>query len=159
LVLPSAAAPPAPTRVDYNFQIRPLLADRCFVCHGPDEKKRKAKLRLDDPAVALARRAVVPGKPDESELVRRITSADAGERLPPRKSSLSLSRDEIDLLRRWVAEGAEYRPHWAFQPPPDRVPVPDVTGDKWPNGPLDRFVLARLEREGLKPSPPAPKED
>jgi hypothetical protein len=152
-------APAAPPRVDYNFQIRPLLADRCFTCHGPDEKKRKAKLRLDDPAVALARRAVVPGKPDESALVQRITAQDPAERMPPSKSNLTLSREEIDLLRRWVAEGAEYKPHWAFQPPPDVVAVPSVKEAGWPAGPLDRFVLARLEREGLRPSPVASRED
>jgi hypothetical protein len=157
-VAPAAAAPPVQGKVDYNFQIRPLLADRCFVCHGPDEKKRKAKLRLDDPAVALARRAVVPGKPDESAMVQRITAPDAAERMPPRKSNLTLSREEIDLLRRWVVEGAEYKPHWAFLPPPEVVPVPSVTDVRWPAGPLDRFILARLEREGLKPSPAASKE-
>src|SRR5579885_381954 len=153
------SAPAAPPRVDYNFQIRPLLADRCFVCHGPDEKKRKAKLRLDDPAVARARGAIVPGKPDESALIQRITAADPEERMPPRKSNLTLSPDEIALLRRWIAEGAEYTPHWAFLPPPDKVPVPAVADAAWPAGPLDRFVLARLEREGLKPSSAAPKED
>ncbi|HKI33904.1 MAG TPA: DUF1549 domain-containing protein, partial [Gemmataceae bacterium] len=153
----AAAAPPAPAKVDYNFQVRPLLADRCFVCHGPDEKKRKAKLRLDDPAVA--RRVLAPGKPDESELVRRITTADPAERMPPRKSNLTLNNEEIDLLRRWVAEGAEYKPHWAFLPPPDVVPLPSVADGKWPAGPLDRFVLARLERDGLKPSAAASKED
>jgi hypothetical protein len=152
-------APAGPPRIDYNFQVRPLLADRCFVCHGPDEKKRKAKLRLDDPAVARGRRAVVPGKPEESALIQRITAADPDERMPPRKSNLTLSKDEIDLLRRWVVEGAEYKPHWAFLPPPDRVPVPAVADRQWPAGPLDRFILTRLEREGLKPSPAASKED
>jgi hypothetical protein len=155
--LPLRAA--AADRVDYNFQVRPLLADRCFVCHGPDEKKRKAKLRLDDPAVAFARRAFVPGKPDESAAIQRICSDDPDERMPPAKSNLTLSRVEIELLRRWVAEGAEYKPHWAFLPPPDRVPVPAVADPHWPAGPLDRFVLARLEREGLKPSPAAARED
>ncbi len=155
--VPAPAAPAAPAKVDYNFQVRPLLADRCFVCHGPDEKKRKAKLRLDDPAVA--RRVLVPGKPGDSEFIRRITAADPAERMPPAKSNLALGREEIDLLRRWVAEGAEYKTHWAFLPPPDTVPVPAVSDSKWPAGPLDCFVLARLEREGLKPSSAAPKED
>jgi hypothetical protein len=157
LAVPTVAAPPAPAKVDYNFQVRPLLADRCFNCHGPDEKKRKAKLRLDDPAVA--RRVLAPGKPDESELVRRITTTDPDERMPPRKSNLTLNKEEIDLLRRWIAEGAEYKPHWAFQPLPDAIPIPAVADGKWPAGPLDRFILARLEREGLKPSPAAAKED
>jgi hypothetical protein len=155
---PAAAAAPPPARVDYNFQVRPLLADRCFVCHGPDEKNRKAKLRLDLPDVARARRAVVPGRPDQSKLIERIT-ADADRRMPPRKSNLTLSKDEIETLRRWVAEGAEYKPHWAFLPLPDVVPLPAVADTHWPTEPLDRFVLARLEREGLKPSPAASKED
>ncbi len=153
------AAPPSTGKVDYNFQIRPLLADRCFVCHGPDEKKRKAKLRLDDPAGAFARRAFVAGKPEDSAAIQRITADDATERMPPAKSNLTLSREEIDLLRRWVAEGAEYRPHWAFLPLPERVAVPAVADRRWPAGPLDRFILSRLEREGLHPSPPAAKED
>jgi hypothetical protein len=154
----AVAAPPAPGKVDYNFQIRPLLADRCFVCHGPDEKNRKAKLRLDLSEVALARRAIVPGKPEESAVIERIT-ADGDRHMPPRKSNLSLSADEIALIRRWVAEGAEYKPHWAFLPLPDTVPVPAVADPHWPAGPPDHFILARLEREGLRPSPAASKED
>jgi hypothetical protein len=145
-------------KVDYNFQVRPLLADRCFVCHGPDEKKRKAGLRLDLKESALGKHVIVPGKPGESPVVRRITASD-GQHMPPRKSNLSLSPAEIDLIRRWIAEGAEYKPHWAFLPPPDVVPVPPVSDPKWPAGPLDHFVLARVDRESLKPSPPAPKED
>jgi mono/diheme cytochrome c family protein len=153
----AAAAPPA-GKVDYNFQVRPILADRCFVCHGPDEKKRKAKLRLDVPEVAFARRALVPHKPEQSAVVERIT-ADDDMRMPPPKSNLHLSKDEIELLRRWIAEGAEYRPHWAFLPLPDAVPLPAVADKSWPAGGLDHFILARLEREGLRPSPPAAKED
>jgi len=151
------AAPPQ--TVDYNFQIRPLLADRCFVCHGPDENKRKAKLRLDRADVAIARRAIVPGKPEESALIERITADDPDQRMPPAKSNLRLSQGEIDLLRRWIAEGAEYKPHWALLPPPDRVPVPNVADARWPANPIDRFVLSRLERDGLEPSPAAHKED
>jgi hypothetical protein len=151
------AAPPA-GKVDYNFQVRPLLADRCFVCHGPDEKKRKAKLRLDVPEIAFARRAIVPGKPEQSAVVERIT-ADDDMRMPPVKSNLSLSKDEIALLRRWIAEGAEYKQHWAFLPLPDAVPLPAVADGAWPAAGLDHFILARLEREGLRPSPAAAKED
>jgi hypothetical protein len=154
----SAASPPPTAKVDYNFQIRPLLADRCLVCHGPDEKQRKARLRLDDPKVALERGAIVPGKPDESAVMDRIT-AEPERRMPPRKSNRSLNPDEIALIRRWIAEGAEYKPHWAFQPLPERVPVPPVADARWPAGPLDHFVLARLERERLRPSPAASKED
>ncbi|HJT79286.1 MAG TPA: DUF1553 domain-containing protein, partial [Gemmataceae bacterium] len=137
---------------------RPILADRCFLCHGHDEKARKAKLRLDVAEVAYARHAIVPGKPEESLVIERIT-AEGGRRMPPPKSHLSLSKDEIDLIRRWIAQGAEYKPHWAFIPLPDAVPVPPVADAKWPANPIDHFVLARLEREGLRPSPPASKED
>src|SRR5438128_546475 len=153
------SAAPQPGKIDYNFQIRPLLADRCFVCHGPDENKRKAKLRLDIPEVAFARGAVVPGKPEESAVIERITAEDPSERMPPAKSNLHLSKDEIDLIRRWIAEGAEYKTHWAFLPPPERVPLPAVTDAAWPSNPIDHFILARLEQEGLKPSPAASRED
>jgi hypothetical protein len=158
--IPHAAAGPAPiAKLDYNFQIRPLLADRCFVCHGPDANKRKAKLRLDQPESALGRGVIVPGRPDESPVMTRITSSDAHEHMPPAKSNLSLSQDEIALIRRWIAEGAEYKPHWAFQPLPDSVHAPDVTAGQWPRNLIDRFILARLEREGLQPSSPASEED
>ncbi len=152
------AAPPTPGKVDYNFQIRPLLADRCFLCHGPDPKARKAKLRLDDPQVALDRGAIVPGKPDESEVIRRIT-AEGSKHMPPRKSNLALSKGEIELIRRWIAEGAEYKPHWAFLPLPEQVAVPAVVDASWPTNPIDRFVLARLESEKVRPSAPASREE
>ena len=153
-----AAGPPVTGKVDYNFHIRPLFADRCYACHGPDEKKRKADLRLDTPDGPFKAGVIVPGKPGESELVRRIT-ATGHRHMPPRKSNLHLNKDEIELVRRWVAEGAEYKPPWAFLPLPQAVPVPPVSDPRWPAGPLDCFVLARLDREGLKPSPPAPRED
>src|SRR4051812_2015454 len=156
LLWPVGAAAAPPEKVDYNFQVRPLLADRCFVCHGPDEKKRKADLRLD--VAESARRVLVPGKPEESEVVHRIT-ATGKDRMPPAKSNLSLSRGEIDLIRRWVAQGAEYKPHWAFLPLPEAVPLPAVSDRRWPGTVLDHFILARLDREGLRPSPPAPRED
>lgn len=145
-------------KLDYNYHIRPILADRCFVCHGPDEKNRKAKLRLDSSDEVVARGIIVPGKPDESLLVERIT-ADAAERMPPEKSGLVLTATEIELLKRWIAEGAEYRPHWAFVPLPRAVPVPGVSDRHWPKGVVDRFVLARLERDGMKPSAAATRED
>src|SRR5262245_30652970 len=130
------AAPPE--RVDYNFHIRPILADRCFLCHGPDEKARKAKLRLDVRDSALAAGVIVPGKPDESAVLERITATD-DQRMPPRKSKLSLNPDEIELIRRWIAQGAEYKPHWAFLPLPDAVPVPPVSDPAWSKRPLDSF--------------------
>jgi hypothetical protein len=159
VTFPAKAASAGPgEKVDYNFQIRPLLADRCYACHGPDPKPRKADLRLDTPAGAIDAGVIVPGKPEESELVRRITATDKSH-MPPPKSNLMLSPKEIELIRQWIAEGAEYKPHWAFLPLPDRVPLPKVSNDSWPANPLDCFVLARLDREAWKPSPPAARED
>ncbi len=146
------------TKLDYNQHIRPILADRCFICHGPDENKRKGKLRLDRRDSATTRRAIVPGNPDESLVVQRITGDD-DQRMPPHKSNLSLSQAEIETLRRWIAEGAEYQPHWAFMPLPDTVQVPSVSPAHWPVQPIDNFVAARLSVEKLSPSPPASRED
>jgi hypothetical protein len=147
-------------KLDYNFHIRPILADRCFVCHGPDKGTRKADLRLDKRDAAIDQAGViVPGKPDESELIRRITTSDADERMPARESKLSLTPDEIALLTRWVKEGAEYKEHWSFLPLPKSVEPPPVKNDAWPANPIDRFILARLEREALEPSPAPSKED
>jgi hypothetical protein len=151
-------SPPVPGHIDYNFQIRPLLADRCFVCHGPDEKKRKADLRLDLAESVRAVGVIVPGKPEASEVYQRITATDS-KHMPPRKSNLKLSAAEIELIRRWIAEGAEYKAHWAFLPVPDRVPLPTVSNPRWPIEPIDYFILARLDQEGLKPARSASRED
>src|SRR5205807_213922 len=111
---PSGAfSAPAAKPVDYNFQIRPILSDRCFICHGPDEKKRKADLRLDKSDSAFGRGVIVPGHPEKSPVVERITTTGR-DHMPPRKSNLSLSQEEIELIQRWVAEGAQYKPHWAL---------------------------------------------
>ncbi|HEV3258906.1 MAG TPA: DUF1553 domain-containing protein [Gemmataceae bacterium] len=157
-VTDAVAAPAKPRKVDYNFQIRTLLADRCFLCHGPDQKKRKAHLRLDTPDGARKAGVIVAGKPEKSEVIRRIT-AHGRDHMPPRKSKLSLNSAEIALIRRWIAEGAEYKPHWAFLPLPDAVAVPAASDVYWPANPVDHFVLERLDREGLKPSPAAARED
>ena len=149
--------------VDFNFQIRPILSDRCFKCHGFDEKGRKANLRLDKSEGAFAvldkttnRRAIVPNNPRASELVRRITSTDPDEQMPPPDSKLSLSKDEITLLQKWVAQGAEYNGHWSFNPLKDTaVPKSRMRGASHP---IDAFVRARLDRERLKPSAEASKE-
>src|SRR5262245_26583355 len=100
----------APARLQFNRDVRPILSDACFHCHGPDRSKRKAGLRLD---TEEGRSALVPGRPDASELIARITSADPHTRMPPAKSGRSLSPAQVDLLRRWVAEGAAWQPHWA----------------------------------------------
>jgi hypothetical protein len=166
-VLAAAAAPAVraaslPERVDFNYHIKPLLSDRCYACHGPDEKARKAKLRLDlkegaFKALEEGMFVVKPRDPKHSEVIRRITSSDPGEMMPPPKSNLSLSREEIELIRRWIQQGAEWKKHWAFIPV-GAVPVPGVKNKAWPRNDLDRFVLARLEREVLKPSREATRE-
>jgi hypothetical protein len=139
--------------------VRPILADRCFTCHGPDAKKRQAELRLDQRESALAEHpdgvAIVPGQPDESELWKRITHADIGERMPPANSGKRpLSDAEKELLRQWIEDGAVYEPHWSFVAPTKPQP-PSVRDTKWARDPLDHFVLARLEQAGLAPSPEA----
>ncbi|MCZ7637421.1 MAG: hypothetical protein M5U12_16150 [Verrucomicrobia bacterium] len=118
-----AAADGEAARLDFNLHIRPLLADRCFACHGPDENSRKARLRLDRREGALAvnrsgRPIVQPGDPAASELIRRIDTADPEDLMPPPESKLALSAVEKEWLRRWVAQGAEYQTHWSFVPPP-----------------------------------------
>jgi hypothetical protein len=151
----------ARSKLDFNRDIRPILAERCILCHGPDSKARASALRLDTREGATADlggyAAIVPGQPDKSELVRRITSRDPGEAMPPPKSGKKLTAREVELLRRWIAEGAAYERHWAFVPP-RRPAVPDVKDAAWCRNEIDRFILARLEREGLKPSPEADRE-
>jgi len=149
----------ADEKVDFQRQIRPLLADKCFACHGRDAEHREAGLRLDQRDAALKggdseHPAISPGKPDQSELVLRIFSTDDDQRMPPPDSKKSLTAAEKDLLRSWIAEGAEYQAHWAFSAPV-RPPVPQVKDETWPRNDIDRFILARLEKEGLAPSPEA----
>jgi hypothetical protein len=153
-----AAARPATAEtrppVSYGRVIRPILSDKCFRCHGPDGESREADLRLDTREGVRAK-VVVPGKPDDSEIVTRIFSDDDDERMPPADSKLSLSAEQKELLRRWISEGAPFTEHWAFQPLPAKVDVPSVQDASWPRGPLDKFVLSRLESERLKPTPAA----
>ncbi|QDV39080.1 DUF1553 domain-containing protein [Tautonia plasticadhaerens] len=150
-------------RVDFRSQIRPILSDACFHCHGPDAGHREAGLRLDVPEGAFGETAsgalpVVPGEPDESELVWRITADDEFSVMPPPDSGRSLTREQIDLLTRWVEQGADWERHWSFSPIADEVALPGVGDESWPTNPIDRFVLARLEAEGLRPSPEASRE-
>jgi hypothetical protein len=145
--------------VQFNRDIRPLLSDRCFYCHGPDEKNRKAGLRLDTFEGATkdrgGSRAIVPGKPDESELLRRVLAQDASEVMPPpRAKKPAVTPREAELLRRWIAQGAKYEGHWAFQPLAQGAP-PAVKNERWARNEIDRFILARLERAGIAPSPEA----
>ena len=152
----AVASARAAEKVDFARQVRPLLADKCLACHGQDAAHREAGLRLDQREGALrggesGRAAVVPGQPEQSELVRRIFATDESERMPPPESKKSLTEAEKDLLRRWVLEGAEYPAHWAFVPPV-RPPVPSVQPADWPQNAIDSFILARLQREGLSPA-------
>jgi hypothetical protein len=152
--LPAAEPGPATPRVDFAREIRPILAQHCWSCHGPDEKSRKAELRLDQRETALAAGAVVPGDPSASELVARIESLDESRQMPPPEAKKPLSARQKELLRAWVAQGAEFRQHWAFAPL-RRPAVPDVLNGAWPENAIDRFVLHRLEQEGLAPAPEA----
>jgi mono/diheme cytochrome c family protein len=157
---PLHAADSAPAGQDlFTRQVRPILVQHCFKCHGPDDGARKAGLRLDqrDTATQPARsgkRPIVPGKPDESELVRRIFAPDEQTVMPPPVAKNPLSAEEKETLRRWIAAGAEYTQHWAFVPP-RAVPLPAVQHKDWPRNPIDHFILDRLEAEGLQPSPEA----
>lgn len=156
------ATPGTPAPLGFNQDIRPILSDHCFACHGPDEKTRKAGLRLDLEAEAYralksGHRAVVPGKPDESALVDRVTTDDTDERMPPAEMKKPLNAAQIARLRRWVEEGGRYEGHWAYLPP-RRPEPPQVHQPGWVRNDIDRFVLGRLEREGLEPMPEAPPE-
>ena len=140
----------------FTSQVRPILARHCFKCHGPDDKARKAKLRLDVRNEAMKPAAsgavpIVPGKPDESELVSRIFADDVSERMPPAATKNPLSESDKQVLTRWIAEGAEYKTHWAFIPPRPSQP-PRVRRANWPQNAIDAFILARLEAAGLTPS-------
>jgi hypothetical protein len=154
----NAAQTPRDTlsKIDFNRDIRPLLTENCFKCHGPDDDARKARLRFDVRADALkpaksGQVAIVPGSPERSELIARITATDLDDRMPPIKSGKKLTPNQIELLRHWIAQGATYATHWAYVKPA-RPPLPMVKNLRWPRNPIDRFILSRLEREGLKPS-------
>lgn len=145
--------------VDFSRDIRPILADNCFRCHGPDAKQRQAGLRLDVRDEALKRLesdavAIVPGKPQASGVVARIMAADESERMPPADSQKLLTAQQKELLKRWIKEGANYSQHWSFVAP-RKAPLPAVSKPQWAVNEIDRFVLARLDAEGLAPSPSA----
>ena len=145
--------------VDFMRDIRPILAQNCFMCHGPDEETREAGLRLDTREGLLGEldsgeHGVVAGDPDASELLQRVTEKDEFARMPPPESGRTLSSREVKLLGRWIRQGANYEEHWSFQPP-RRVDPPPVADDPWPRNEIDRFVLARLQREAIEPSPEA----
>lgn len=154
-----AANAQIPETVEFNRDIRPILSDKCFTCHGPDEANRKTVLRFDTREGAFAalsggRFAIVAGKPEDSELVRRITAENDVLRMPPVYSGRTLSDREKALLRRWIEQGAQWQKHWSFLVPKQPAP-PEVENRSWPQNAVDHFVLQRLEREGLQPMPEA----
>jgi mono/diheme cytochrome c family protein len=145
--------------VDFNRDIRPILSENCFKCHGPDPASRKAGLRLDLRENAIGKGesgqvAVAPGAPDRSELLRRVGSGDPNSVMPPPKAGKRLSDHQVQLLAGWIEGGAPYAQHWAYVKPV-RPPTPAVSNPTWPGNDFDRFILARLEREGLSPAPEA----
>ena len=153
-----------PDSVSYNFDIRPILSDKCFACHGPDANKRKADLRMDDPVSAFAAlkehpnaHALVAGKPELSEAFLRITTTDTSKVMPPHSSPLKLTPLEIKLIERWIEQGARYEKHWAFVPP-RKAALPEIDRSDWPRNEIDHFILAQQEQKGLNPNDPADKE-
>lgn len=164
--LPLSLLSPAPLSaqdkpVDFSREVRPILSDLCFKCHGPDEKERQARLRLDTSEGALAAlesgaHAIVPGDPAKSSLIERITTDDPDRKMPPVASGKKLTPQQIETLKRWIAQGAGYRQHWSFVKP-EKHPLPAVPSQDWARTPIDHFVLAKLEASGLKPNPQADK--
>ncbi|MEX2304401.1 MAG: DUF1553 domain-containing protein [Bryobacterales bacterium] len=155
----AAADQPLPETVEFNRDIRPILSDKCFTCHGPDEANRQTALRFDTRDGAFAQLpgggfAIVAGEPQKSELLRRITAENEVLRMPPVYSGRTLTTREKALFERWIAQGAEWQGHWSFLPP-KRPALPPVQNPEWPRNAVDHFVLRRLEGEGLSPSPEA----
>ncbi|MBV9470163.1 MAG: DUF1553 domain-containing protein [Abitibacteriaceae bacterium] len=154
------AITPTGAKVQFNKDIRPILAENCFACHGPDPGARKAKLRLDTQEGFFADRGdgptIVAGKPLASPLYKRISSKDQDEMMPPPASHKSLKPEQIALIRRWIEQGAPWQPHWSLIKP-ERPALPTVKNVKWVKNPIDRFILARLEATGLQPAPEAPR--
>jgi mono/diheme cytochrome c family protein len=155
LVLAQPAAAPANAKLQYNRDIRPILAENCFACHGPDSAARKAGLRLDQRDAAIEKGAIAPKNLKESELIARILLPDSDEGvMPPVKSHKKLTAKQKETLSAWIQQGAEYEPHWSFIAP-KRPAVPVVKDAKWVRNPIDAFVLAGLEKQGLQPAPEA----
>ena len=158
LALPAFAAP-AP-KIDFQRQVRPILSNACFACHGPDKNTRLADLRLDTKEGAFTTRAngtpIIPGKPESSLIYQRITHANAGLRMPPAHTKKTLTTEQKETLRQWIAAGADWKEHWSFQLPVKQTPPP-VANKVWGRNPIDNFILARLEAAGLKPNLDADK--
>ncbi|GAB4000222.1 hypothetical protein GCM10028807_52550 [Spirosoma daeguense] len=153
-----------PDKISYNFDIRPILSDKCLACHGPDANKREAGLRLDDPESAFkalqehpGAHAIVAGKPELSEVFLRISSQDTSTLMPPVNSGLKLSAREIKLIEKWIKQGATYEKHWAFVAP-KKPELPEIDNTDWPKNEIDHFILAKQEQKGLSPNEEADKE-
>ncbi|MEM1070213.1 MAG: DUF1549 domain-containing protein, partial [Planctomycetota bacterium] len=144
--------------IDFNRDIRPLLSNRCLICHGPDEEERAADLRLDSLDGATmdlgGYAAIIPGDPAESELFVRITTDDPDLRMPPPENGNGFTEAEVDLIRRWIEQGAAYAKHWSYVPP-KRPRLPPVRNPSWVRNPIDQFILSKLDEMDLKPSPEA----
>ncbi len=145
--------------IDFNRDIRPILSDKCWACHGPDAPAKKLRLRLDSETAALmdlgqGSKAIVPNHPEQSEMIRRINSTDQYEQMPPPTSGRKLSDREKELLTEWIKQGAKWQQHWSFVTP-TRPALPEVKNQAWVRNGIDNFILARLEKEGLQPSPEA----
>ncbi|MCE9533003.1 MAG: DUF1553 domain-containing protein [Planctomycetes bacterium] len=141
-------------KLEYNRDIRPILAENCFACHGADSASRKAGLRLDKREDAVKSKAIIPGKPEQSGLIVRIQSEDAEDLMPPPRTLKKLSKAQKETLTKWIADGAEYQNHWSFITP-KRPELPAVKNAEWARNPIDRFILAELEKRGLTPAPEA----
>jgi hypothetical protein len=160
VILPNAAhAQIENGSIDFSRDIRPILSDTCFKCHGPDAEQRQADLRLDTRDGLFRNldgvKVISPGNLKQSELVKRIDSTDPDEQMPPPDSGRALTAKQRDMIRKWVQQGAEWKQHWAFVVPKRPALPTKLSRDKWPRNPIDSFVLARLDREGLHPSPDA----
>ncbi len=155
LVCPAALIAQPPKTIEFNRDIRPILSDHCYTCHGPAKSTRKENLRVDTKEGAMT--VIAPGKTKESLLYQRITSIDVSERMPPAKTGKKLSDQQIDLIRRWIEQGAPWQEHWAFLAP-QRPETPTVKNAAWVRNPIDAFILARLEKEGLTPIAAAQKK-
>ena len=159
-VLAPARAPRADERVQFNRDVRPILSENCWLCHGPDEANRQAELRLDDRNQALIDQgngaAIVPGDSANSLLIQRVTTGDESQRMPPADHASSLADSEIDTLRRWIDQGAHYEGHWAFLPISNPAPPPIEPGES-ARSPIDHYILKRLRASGLRASEEADK--
>jgi hypothetical protein len=155
----SVPADAATQKIHFNREIRPILSENCFHCHGPDSGKRKAGLRLDTKEGLYGGTkeegpVLTPGNPAKSALWSRIITADTDDLMPPPESHRVVTAEQKATLKRWIEEGAPWQPHWAFVRP-ERAPLPTVTDSSWVRNPIDRFVLAKLDAMGLKPAPEA----